>query len=231
MRAFIDSIQGSAGSLPALIVEPGLNQASASVLLFLHGKGEAGSLPNEVPLVCLHQTAPFQALLGRLPGTLVIAPQAPPVPSSENWNWRDHVKGLAVSLANRFANRRLAATGFSRGGLGVLQLMSVCPGLMKAWAVVDPQKARDEIEAAAILSGFEKGAAGWVRYGVFRNKDAGTTDFSSRLMAKLPDENCGVSERKHIEMALEAYGGSSLSDSPGRTNLYKFLGLEFDATG
>ena len=71
--------------LSALVVEPDLDQDSP-VLLFLHGKGEAGSSLGALPLVCFHQTPPFQAILGRLPGTLVIAPQAPPVPSSDDWN-------------------------------------------------------------------------------------------------------------------------------------------------
>ena len=66
----IDNVAG----LPALVIEPETTEAQSPVLLFLHGQGEAGSSANEIPKVCIHQTAPFQAILGRLPGTVVIAP-------------------------------------------------------------------------------------------------------------------------------------------------------------
>jgi predicted peptidase len=139
------------GELPALVVEPDSDQTTASILLFLHGKGEAGSSLGALPLVCVYQTRPFQALLGRLPETLVIAPQAPPTPSLDDWNWREYVKALAEFLADRYAKQRVVATGFSRGGLGVLQLVSAYPDLAQAWAVVDPQPACDQAETNAIL--------------------------------------------------------------------------------
>jgi pimeloyl-ACP methyl ester carboxylesterase len=160
----IDNVAG----LPALVIEPEATQAQSPVLLLLHGQGEAGSSANEIPKVCVHQTAPFQAILGRLPGTVVIAPQAPPLPNENDWNWADHVMSLAGFLGkDRFAGRRLVATGFSRGGLGVLQLVSAFPSLVSAWAVVDPQPARDDDEASAILNSPAIGARGWVRYGVY----------------------------------------------------------------
>ena len=117
----------------------------------LHGKGEAGSSLGSLPLVCVHQTAPFQALLGHLPETLVVAPQAPPIPNIDDWNWREYLKPLAEFLADRYAKKRVVATGFSRGGLGVLQLVSAYPDLVQAWAVVDPQPARNQTETNAIL--------------------------------------------------------------------------------
>jgi hypothetical protein len=120
MRAFTITIPCSSkgvSQLPALVVEPDSGQAADSVLLFLHDKGEAGSSLSELPLVCVHQTPPFQALLGRLPETLVIAPQAPPIPTVDDWNWHEHVKALAEFLVDRYAERRAIATGFSRGGL------------------------------------------------------------------------------------------------------------------
>ena len=135
------------GQLSALVVEPDLSQNSP-ILLFLHGGGEAGSSLGALPLVCVHQTPPFQAMLGHLPGTLVIAPQAPPIPNSDDWNWRDYARGLAEFLANRYTKRRIVATGFSRGGLGVLQLISTYPDLVQAWGVVDPQPPRDREEMA-----------------------------------------------------------------------------------
>src|SRR5262245_40719765 len=76
MHAFITSIPGTT-ELPALVIEPKDYSPTTPVLLFLHGAGEVGRISNHIPLVCLHLAPPFQALLGRLSETLVIAPQAP----------------------------------------------------------------------------------------------------------------------------------------------------------
>jgi pimeloyl-ACP methyl ester carboxylesterase len=212
--------------LPALVVEPDSDQAVASILLFLHGKGEAGSSLGALPLVCVHQTPPFQALLGRLPETLVIAPQAPPIPSIDDWNWREYVKALAEFLADRYARERVVATGFSRGGLGVLQLVSAYPDLVQAWAVVDPQPARDQAETNAILPSPAVTEQGWLRYGFFRNRNSWKT-FSSLLFDRIPEENRDTAEVPHVEMAVQAYRGSPLSVDTGKKNLYNFLSLKF----
>ena len=232
MRAFIEIIRGdeTVREMAALTVEPSSNLATAPILLFLHGKGEAGLLPNELPKVLIHQTPPFQAILGCLRGAVVIAPQAPYGPTEENWNWRDHLRGLAEFLhSDRFAKRRIVATGFSRGGLGVLQLVLAYPELVGAWAVVDPQPARDQEETSAILSNGAIGAKGWLRYGDLRNRDNTWRNFASGLLAKLHHGDCDVTQLGHSDMALQAYGGSRLSELPQNTNLYNFLGLEFQA--
>jgi pimeloyl-ACP methyl ester carboxylesterase len=188
--------------------------------------GEAGSSANEIPMVCIHQTPPFQAILGRLPGTMVIAPQAPPLPNRDDWNWAEHVMGLARFLGTeRFAGSRFVATGFSRGGLGVLQLVSAFPSLVSAWAVVDPQPARNDEEASTILNSPAINDRGWVRYGVYRTQTEARRKFSSNLAARIPQQNYAVTELSHSELALAAYGGSALSD--GRSSLYEFLNLEF----
>jgi pimeloyl-ACP methyl ester carboxylesterase len=229
--------------MQALVIDP--DQVTHSVLLFLHGKGEAGSTVGSLPLVCIHQTPPFQALLGRLPETVVIAPQAPPVPTIDDWNWRDHVKALAAFLAERYAKQRVVATGFSRGGLGVLQLISAHPDLIQAWAIVDPQPARDQAETKAVLPSPAAAEIGWLRYGVFRDRnDAWKTfssllldrftdrnrgaAFSSLLRDRLPDKNGDTAELPHVEMAVQAYRGSPLSAGTGKKNLYDFLGLNFE---
>jgi pimeloyl-ACP methyl ester carboxylesterase len=214
--------------LPALVVEPDSDQATASILLFLHGKGEAGSSLGALPLVCLHQSSPFQALLGRLPQTLVIAPQAPPIPSIDEWNWREYVKPLAEFLADRYAKQRVVATGFSRGGLGVLQLVSGYPDLVQAWAVVDPQPPRDQAEMKAILSSPELTERGWLRYGFFRDRNDTWKTFSSLLFDRLPEENCDTAELPHVDMAVQSYLGFPLSEGSGKRNLYNFLGLKFE---
>jgi pimeloyl-ACP methyl ester carboxylesterase len=217
---------GAVRELPALVVEPDLDEGVAPVLLFLHGKGEAGSSPGALPLVCVHGTPPFQAMLGRLPGTLVIAPQAPPDPSFDKWNWRDYVEGLAEFLVDRYAKRRIVATGFSRGGLGILQLVSAYPDLVQAWGVVDPQPARDQQETDSIFRSPALGR-GWLRYGLYRKRDAAWETFSSLLFDHLPIENQDTAELAHDQMALQAYRGASLSADAGKKNLYDFLGLKF----
>lgn len=218
----IDKIAG----LCALIIEPDGTPAASPVLLFLHGKGEVGSTPNEIAMVCIHQTPPFQAILGRLPNTKVIAPQAPPLPNKDDWNWDEHIEGLADFLRmDRFAGCRLLATGFSRGGLGVLQLVSAFPNLVSAWAVVDPQPPRNAQEACGILNSPALGDRGWVRYGVYRTRSEAWQKFSCDLAAKIPDNNYDVVELSHPEMALLAYSGSALSKT--RKNLYEFLNLDF----
>ncbi|MGA8657080.1 MAG: hypothetical protein WB586_13110 [Chthoniobacterales bacterium] len=216
-----------ASRLAALIAEPDLDRETAPVLLFLHGKGEAGSSAGTLPLVCLYQTPPFQAILGRLPGTLVIAPQAPPIPSLDDWNWRDYVMGLAEFLADRFARRRVVATGFSRGGLGVLQLISARPDLVQACGAVDPQPARDREEMNAILASPALDARTWLRYGEFRNRDDAWKSFSSSLINRLPEGNRDTTDLPHAEMAVQAYRGSPLTAGGNKKNLYDFLGLEF----
>ena len=215
--------------LVALVVEPSLNQDAAPVLLFLHGKGEAGSSLGTLPLVCVYQTPPFQGILGRLPGTVVIAPQAPPVPSFDDWNWRDYVAGLAEFLAERYANRRVLATGFSRGGLGVLQLISAYPDLVQACGALDPQPARDRQEMDGILSSPALDARTWLRYGESRHRDEAWKNFSSLLHNRLPEGNRDTAEFSHVELAVEAYSGSRLAADGNKKNLYDFLGLEFRA--
>jgi pimeloyl-ACP methyl ester carboxylesterase len=217
----IDNVAG----LPALIVEPDATQSQTPVLLFLHGKGEAGSSANEIPKVCVHQTPPFQAILGRLPGATIIAPQAPPRPNENDWNWAEHVKGLAGFFSTgRFAGHRLMVTGFSRGGLGALQLVSAFPSLASAWAVVDSSPGRNDEEASAILSSPAM-RRGWVRYGADRRQNKAWRKFSSALAERIPPENYAETELSHTEMALAADCGQALSDSGN--NLYEFLKLEF----
>jgi pimeloyl-ACP methyl ester carboxylesterase len=218
-----DGVRG----LPALVVEPESNQATDPILLFLHGKGEAGSTLGALPLVCIHETPPFQALLGRLPETVIVAPQAPPIPTIEDWNWREYVKTLAEFLTDRFVKRRVVATGFSRGGLGVLQLLSTYPDLVQAWAVVDPAPARDQAETEAILPSLAVAERGWVRYGFFRDRNDTWETFSSLLFDRLPNKNRDTAELPHAEMAVQAYRGSSLSVDSDKKNLYDFLGLKF----
>jgi len=213
--------------LNALEVES-KSDPDSPVLLFLHGMGEAGSSLGELPKVCIHQTPPFQAILGHLPGTLVIAPQAPPIPSVENWNWWEYVNDLAEFLTKRYSRRRIVATGFSRGGLGVLQLISTHPDLVQAWAVVDPQPARDQPETDIIFQSPLMGAKGWLRYGEYRHRSVTWKSFSSRLFEYLPKESGDTTELSHVELAVQAYGGLALSADASKKNLYEHLGLQFE---
>ena len=70
----------SSSGFPALTVSPESSRGDTPVLLFLHGMREAGSSASELPKVCIHQSPPWRAMMGRLPDALVIAPQAPSVP-------------------------------------------------------------------------------------------------------------------------------------------------------
>jgi hypothetical protein len=211
--------------LPLLVLTPEQGEAAAPVLLFLHGKGEAGASPGELPMVCVHQTPPWQAIVGRLPGTIVVAPQAPPLPSKDEWNWRDHLSPLAQFIRERFANRRVVGTGFSRGGLGVLQMLRHDPGIFDRWAVIDPQPPRDTQEEAALLSSSAL-VRGWLRYGGYRERSAAWTQFALALEKKMPDANRDVMQLEHGQMAFRAYSGDRLSSSD-KQNLYDFLGLGF----
>ena len=213
--------------LHALEVGPDSDQ-DVPILLFLHGMGEAGSSINELAKVCIHQTPPFQGILGRLPGTVVIAPQAPAVPDIDHWNWREYVNDLANFLAKRYAKRRIVATGFSRGGLGVLQLVSAYPELVQAWAVVDPQPARDQAEISAIFRSPAIDANGWLRYGIYRNRNDAWKAFSSLLFDRLPEGNRDTVDLPHVEMAVKAYHGNPLSGDGNKKSLYDHLGLKFE---
>lgn len=210
--------------LPALIVEPE-SQEAVPVLLFLHGKGEAGSSASELPKVCIHQTPPFQALVGRLPGVVVVAPQAPPVPTIDDWNWRGYVDGLRGYLLEHFGGRMILATGFSRGGLGVLQLASDYPDFLAKWAIIDPQPAQDKGEEDRIVHQAGLGDKGWIRYGTFRNRNRSWELFSRRLLANTDSANQDIAELAHDVMALRAYNGDRLSADPAKNDLYTFLGV------
>jgi hypothetical protein len=107
----------------------------------------------------------------------------------------------------------------------VLQLAAAFPSLLSAWAVVDPQPARNKGEACAILNSAAISNQGWIRYGVYRTRNDTWQQFSSALASKIPTENYDVTELSHPEMAWHAYSGSALSN--GRKNLNEFLRLEF----
>jgi pimeloyl-ACP methyl ester carboxylesterase len=210
--------------MPALLAHPDHERPDAPLLIFLHGMGEAGTQPNELPKVLLHQPPPYQSLLGHLPEALVLAPQAPPTPNMETWNWRQHVAELAAFVEGQFPGRRRVATGFSRGGLGVLQLVARHPNAVEAWAAVDPQPTDGEERAAILASPLAR--RGWLRYGNFRTRNAAWTDCAAALRAHLPPEDYDHGELDHGTMALRAYQGDRLSDEPKAT-LYEHLGLRF----
>jgi len=211
--------------LQSLVLTPAAGGEAAPVLLFLHGKGEAGGSAGELPMVCVHQTPPWQAIAGRLSDTIVVAPQARPDPSRDEWNWRDHVTPLAKFIRERFANRRVVGTGFSRGGLGVLQMLGHDPGIFDRWAVIDPQPPRDSEEQAAVLSSSAL-VRGWLRYGDYRERSTVWTQFALALEKRIPEANRDVTQLAHGDMAFCAYSGDRLSSSD-KQNLYDFLGVGF----
>jgi poly(3-hydroxybutyrate) depolymerase len=142
----------SPAGLHTLIVTPESSDDKAPVLVFLHGMKEGGASPNELPKVCIHQTPPWQAMAGRIPEAFVVAPQAPAVPDERTWSWRNHVANVSQWIRVNYSRRRVLATGFSRGGLGVLQLLVVDPELVERWSVIDPQPPDDAREMVAVLA-------------------------------------------------------------------------------
>lgn len=224
IKASIDTVTAGLDKAPAamriFVVESANRAGKKPVLVFLHGKGEASGYQHALPLVCNHSSPPFQALLGRLRDVTVVAPQVPIDPSSE-WNWNDYVRDLCRYVSERFPGQEILASGFSRGGLGVLQLVCCCPELIKKWAIVDPQKARDEEEEEKLLSLIASKASGWLRYGkgIPRN-----LPFAERLAMHLPHERVGFVDLGHCELAVAAYQGEKLD---GGENVYEFLGLEY----
>jgi pimeloyl-ACP methyl ester carboxylesterase len=220
--------------MPLLVVESGSGDEGRPVLLFLHGKGEASIWPNLVAHACDHLAPPLQAMLGHLRGVTVVAPQAPydmtrpkctpqdldPKPPDNNWNWRGHVSSLCDYLRRNFSGRTIVAAGFSRGGLGVLQLMSECKGLITRWAIVDPQRAEDKTEEAKILAAAGT-APGWLRY----TDDLKANVPIGQALAKVVGGHAFVGGRKHAEMAMRSFMGDPLA---GATNMYQHLGVDYE---
>ncbi len=203
------------GRINVLIAEPSSIGNATPVLLFLHGRGEAGDTVNRLPLVMVHHTPPFQAVLGRLADVIVVAPQAPH-DSESDWQWAPHRKALANYLAARFGRRKVVAAGFSRGGLGVLAMRQMSPRPFAKWAVVDPQAGSDDV-----LPENPPDPDGWLAYGP---QFAPIKAFSQRLARGLEPGNVRSTRLKHIELALKAFGGDRLG---GAQNLYEFLGLGY----
>ena len=202
------------GRIHVLVVEPAKIRKDTPVVLFLHGRGEAGETVNRLPLVLVHHTPPFQAMLGRLRNAIVVAPQAPHDPESD-WYWAPHRAQLGNYLAASFGRRRIVATGFSRGGLGVLAMRQMSPRPFERWAVVDPQAGDDEM-----LPEMRPDPDGWLAYGP---QFAPIAAFSRRLADALEPANVRATRMQHIDVALKAFGGDPLG---GAGNLYEFLGLE-----
>ena len=210
--------------IPVLVVEASPPAEAASgpkpVLLFLHGKGEASPYPSELPKVLFHLTPPFRALTNELRGVTVVAPQAPRLPD-DDWNWREYVDEMGTFLKATYPGRPILATGFSRGGLGVLQLVGAHPGMIERWAIVDPQSAASAEEQDAITPAKADANNGWLRFGDQIKKN---TPFSRHIASALPPDSSRFVDLGHVELALKAFGGSALE---GDQDLYAFLGLSF----
>lgn len=217
MKASIEQIKPP---MRVLITEPADRADDVPILLYLHGKGEASQYENELPRICNHLSPPFQAMLGRLTDVIVVAPQAPHHPE-DDWNWRGYTADLCRFLTARFGQKRILATGFSRGGLGVLQLLQECQNLISKWAIVDPQRAADDAEENRLLPEPHPDARGWLRYGegIPKNKP-----FSDRLKNHLLKGNAEFVGLGHGDLALAAYKGERLD---GAQSLYEFLDLKY----
>lgn len=210
--------------LQSLIIESSPDETSP-VLLFLHGKGEASTYLSELPKVAFHLSPPFRALMGFLRSVVVVAPQAPHSPD-DPWNWRTYASVIGDFIQTKiiacYGKRTILATGFSRGGLGVLQVMSAHPKMVARWAIVDPQRAKDDDEQSRLVRIASGRQVGWLRYSNAMPRNA---QFASLIARKLAPQNSAFVAMAHGELAFEAFAGNALG---GACNLYEFLGLEYD---
>ena len=214
----MDARVDSHGPLRILVADRGIS-SDAPVLLFLHGKGEASAERVGLDLVLRHVAPPFQALIGNLRGATTVAPQAPVDPSTNpQWSWAPYIAPLVDYLDGaELANRPLMASGFSRGGKGVLQLLAVLPHVQK-WAVVDPQPG--ESIPPERLAENEVDPTGWLAYGTGY---PAITAFSQELASQLVEGNVRDTAYGHSELARRTYNGDKLA---GTASMYNFLGLD-----
>lgn len=227
-----------------VLVTEALGATKASpVLLFLHGKDEFGPSADALPLVLRNMSPAFQAIQERLQDVTIVSPQFPS--ASDQWNWETHVKVLGKFLRAKFKGRRLVATGFSRGGLGVLQMVAANKDLIALWAIVDPQRAEPDKENGLLPKA--PGAPGWLRFG---NGIAKNTLFAARLGDRLDPKHAAFVNLAHGDLAIAAYSGDKLhgfaplQELPGdavgftppatanskaddRQTLYEYLGLKW----
>ena len=225
MKARIgDLASEQAGKLRALIVEPARVDKTTPVLLFLHGKGEASEKVNGLPKVCDHLSPPLQAMFDRLSDVIVVAPQAPVDPKNA-WDWETYLPTVVQFLQNNFEGHKILATGFSRGGLGVLhfiKLLRECkqfPEGVSQWAIVDPQA--HPAGANGLRLSPEECATGWMRYGTQYTE---IVAFGNLLYPKLGDAPECLN-MKHGALARAAYHEANVLD--GKHSLYKWLNVSF----
>jgi pimeloyl-ACP methyl ester carboxylesterase len=196
------------GSLRTLVVEP---PGATQVLLFLHGKLEASD--HDLELVCKHGSPPHQARAGHYPRTIVLAPQAPPRPNIDQWNWGNHVDELACALEPY--RGRLVGTGFSRGGRGIMQLVAHAPGLLSRWAAVDPASVSAEVmKKLDDTNAFDHG---WAAFGTYEpdrvaHPDAHRMWMQGRadLKQRLPAARFVETRLDHVSLSAAAYGDPKL---------------------
>jgi pimeloyl-ACP methyl ester carboxylesterase len=215
----------------ALVVESKSHKSDVPVLLFLHGKGEASTHENHISHVCDHFSPPLQTILGHLEDVTVVAPQAPYDPAEGKepyWNWRGHLNQLETFLSSRFSGGTIHATGFSLGGLGVLQLLCAHPTLITRWAIVDPQPPDAGEQRETILRNSTALSQGWLRYG---RQFPAIEQFSKALAEPMRPQHVAFVDLKHSELAVQAYNGSNLEEKGKKDvtaqSLYEFLELTY----
>lgn len=189
-----------------LVVEGIHATPESPVLLFLHGRGEASEHATGLPLVLRNMAPGYQVIQERLKQATVVSPQVPT--GGFEWDWRDYVPELGAFLRQQFGGRTILASGFSRGGRGVLQLVARHDGLISRWAIVDPQRADSDEEARLLPAG--PNAAGWLRFG---NGLPQNTPFAVRLSQRLIRTNTAFVDLGHGALAVAAFSGEKLHGS------------------
>jgi len=193
-------------TMNVLVIEARGATKDSPVVLFLHGRGESCSSITGLPLVLRNMSPGFQAIQERLLNATIVSPQVPR--DDVVWNWSEYVDDLGNYVRDRFARRRVVGVGFSRGGLGILQLDRVHPDLIDRWGIVDPQRAEPDEEALLLPTG--PGADGWLRFG---NHLPQNTPFALRLAQKLRPENAAFVDMTHGNVASAAFSGEQLDGS------------------
>jgi hypothetical protein len=100
--------------------------------------------------------------------------------------------------------------------------MKAHPKLVTGWAIVDPQRAEDDVEQRAVTPAQSPDQTGWLRWG---NGIPKNTPFSQHIAKALSPGNANFKDVPHGDLALAAFGGDRLD---GATSLYEFLGLQYE---
>jgi predicted peptidase len=194
------------GSLRCLVsIPPGEPpEGGWPILIFLHGSQEAA--PRDLQ-AAMKAHGPLAKSSGSQATRrfVVIAPQLP-APGGCVWHEHDHrVQQIALSAVDTYQGNRskIYLTGFSYGGMGVLDIGSLRPNVWAALWPVDPVRG-----PAGTLAPPENMTARpiWVSVG---ERSRGSASLFRRVQAPYVYEDRGL---PHVPTAAAAYGDGAIYD-------------------